>query len=164
MAEMTGQCLCGAVRYELAQAPARVTICYCRFCQRATGSTQAVLAVLPLADIAATGDLATHEHVSEGSGQAVHLHFCAACGTNVFESYDRWPGMAGLFTGTLDDPGAVPLNPATTKQIFVSSARPGTVIAAGIPAFWEHSATLDGAAEEPFVLEGATVVEGVVRG
>ncbi|WP_272490750.1 GFA family protein [Mesobacterium pallidum] len=162
MAEMTGQCLCGAMTYELAAAPQRVTICYCRFCQRATGSTQAVLPVLPLADLSVSGEERVHRHVSKGSGKEVHIHFCAACGTNVYVSYERWPGMVGLFAGTLDGP--VSLDPATTKQIFVSSARPGTVIAAGIPAFWEHAATLDGAAEEPFVLEVATVVEGLRRG
>ena len=33
-----GGCLCGDVRYQVAAAPLRVTICHCTFCQRFTGS------------------------------------------------------------------------------------------------------------------------------
>lgn len=165
MAEITGQCLCGAVGYELASRPLRTTICYCRFCQRATGGTDMILPVLPRADLAVIrGHPASYTHISEGSGKALHLHFCTQCGTKLYIIYERWPDMVGLYGGTLDDPAAVDLDPAGAKQIFVSSARPGTVLRAGIPAFWQHATAPDGTPEPPFVLDRPTAVEDLPDG
>lgn len=164
MTEMTGRCLCGAVTYALAKPPARMTLCYCRFCQRATGGAQMILPVLPLSDFSVPqGRPGCHTHVSEGSGKEVHLHFCKDCGTKLYVTYERWPDMVGLFAGTLNDPSVVRFDPVTTKQVFVSFARPGTVIHAHIPAFWEHAARLDGTPETPFVLDVPTVVEQLIR-
>ncbi|MBU2962595.1 GFA family protein [Citreicella sp. C3M06] len=149
----------------MAHPPARTTICYCNFCQRATGGAQGILPIAPLADLAVThGAPETYAHVSEGSGKQVVLHFCASCGTKLYMTYERWPDMVGLYAGTLDDPAAVTLDPAKTKQIFVASARPGTVVHAGIPAFWEHAATADGQPEPSFMLETPTAVEDLKRG
>ena len=160
MAEITGKCLCGSVVYEMANQLARTTICYCKFCQRATGGAQMILPVSPLSDLTVThGNPNLYTHISEGSGKKLHLHFCGQCGTKLYMTYERWPDMVGLFSGTLDDPATVKLDPASTKQIFVSSARPGTILHAGIPAFWEHATTLDGEPQKPFVLNVPTAVE-----
>lgn len=164
MAHITGKCLCGAVAYELTDRPARTTICYCRFCQRATGGAQMILPVAPLSSFAVTkGATRTYAHVSEGSGKKLHIHFCEDCGTKLYVTFERWPDMVGLYSGTLDDPSVAALDPANTKQIFVSSARPGTVIHAGIPAFWQHATTLDGTPQDPFVLSAPTAVEDLPR-
>ena len=160
MAEITGKCLCGAVAYSLSNKPSRTTICYCTFCQRATGSTQMILPVTSKDNFTVTrGNPQTHTHVSEGSGKELYLHFCDACGTKLFVTFERWPDNVGLYSGTLDDPAVVELTPENTKQIFVSSARPGTVLYPGIPAYRQHAVTLDGAPEEVFVLDSPTAVE-----
>lgn len=156
---ITGQCLCGSVSYALAHPPLRTTLCSCHFCQRVTGALQAVIHVAPLSAVDVTrGAPAVYSHRSTGSGQLVHLHSCPACATRLFMTYDRWPDFAGIYDGTLDDPARIGLDPATTKQIFVASARPETVLMAGIPAFWEHSAALDGTPQVPFVLDRPTAV------
>lgn len=162
MTEVTGQCLCGLVSYRMATAPSRTTICYCKFCQRATGTGHMILPVAPLADLTVTqGQPASYTLCSEGSGKKVHLHFCAKCGTKLYMTYERWPDMVGLYSGTLDDHAVISLDPATTKQIFVSSARPGTVLYASIPAFWQHATTLDGQPEPAFVLDTPMPVDAV---
>ena len=47
---MTGGCLCGQVRYEADGAPAWTAICYCRDCQRASGSGYMPVMGVPLRD------------------------------------------------------------------------------------------------------------------
>ena len=37
MANLTGGCQCGAVRYEWVDKPAYSSVCYCRMCQKASG-------------------------------------------------------------------------------------------------------------------------------
>lgn len=37
-----GRCLCGKLCYDTGGDPIWVTICYCRFCQRATGSDRMI--------------------------------------------------------------------------------------------------------------------------
>lgn len=124
-----------------------------------------ILPVAPLSVFSVTqGAPRAYAHISEGSGKRIQIHFCGECGTKLYMTYERWPDMVGLFGGTLDDPAVATLDPSNTKQIFVSSARPGTVIHAGIPAYWEHAATLDGEPEEAFVLSVPTAVEDLPRG
>lgn len=165
MNKWNGRCLCGAITYSLAKAPLRTTICFCRFCQRATGGAEMTLPVLPKTDFGITdGSPSTYTHVSEGSGKEIYIHFCETCGTKLFVTFQRWSDMVGLYSGTLDDPAAIDLDPAKTKQIFVSSARPGTIIHAGIPAFWDHATDLDGAPQPSFVLDVPTRVEDVKVG
>lgn len=160
MSAITGKCLCGTISYRMASAPARTTVCYCKFCQRATGAAHAILPVFPEADLALTaGRPETYTHVSEGSGYELYVHFCKDCGTKLFLTYQRWPNFVGLYSGTLDDPAIATLDAANAKQIYVSSARPGTVLLAGIPSFWEHATTLTGEAETAFVLDRPTAVE-----
>jgi len=109
------------------------------------------------------GAPSVHDHVSEGSGKVLHIHFCQDCGTKLFMTYERWPTMYGIFSGTLDDPTHVTLDPASTKQIFVASARPDMVLLADVPAYWQHATTLDGAPITPFVLDSPTAVQDLTR-
>src|SRR4249920_3761579 len=49
-----GGCLCGTVRYRTQGEPIRVTICHCRFCQRATGGAYMVEPIFRLGDVRVT--------------------------------------------------------------------------------------------------------------
>lgn len=160
MARITGECLCGNIRYLMASDPVRTTVCYCKFCQRATGAAQMILAVFPRTDLSfVRGKPGVYVHISEGSGKEMCVHFCKECGTKLYLNFERWPDIVGLYSGTLDDPAVVKLDAANSKQIFVSSARPGTVLLAGIPAFLEHATTLTGENEKAFVLPVPTAIE-----
>jgi len=44
---MTGSCLCGAIRYEIDNAPALTGVCHCKNCQRQAGSACSTLAGVP---------------------------------------------------------------------------------------------------------------------
>lgn len=121
-----------------------------------------ILPVLAKADFGyVAGSPATFTHVSEGSGNALLLHFCPKCGSKTAIEFERAPELIGLYGGTLEDPSIVPLKADTAKQIFVSSAQPGTVLRAGLPTYWNHAVTSDGRPERMILLDRPTPVEGV---
>ena len=149
-----GGCLCGRVRYETLGPPARVTICHCRFCQRATGGAAMINANFELSALTVTrGAPRVFDHRSEGSGKLVHIHFCPDCGTKLFMTFERAPGWAGVYSGSFDDPAWITLDPATAKQIFLDSGRPDAAILPGIKAFGQHATTNDGTPCRPHVFD-----------
>lgn len=140
-----GGCLCGAVRYATVSSPLRVTICHCRFCQRATGSAYMVEPVFAKTDFEITsGAPATYSLASQGSGKQVTIHFCATCGTKLFLAFERFPDHFGVYGGTFDDPDWFERTPLTSRHIFLDSARQGTIIPAGVRTWREHTMRNDG--------------------
>ena len=116
---LTGGCLCGQVRYELADRPARAGVCHCRDCQRSSGSAFAVFVGVPKESAAIRGTLNTF-HGRGDSGRPLERSFCPACGSQVTVAGPFRPDMAFFTAGTLDDPSAV--RPAV--QIWCDSAQP----------------------------------------
>ncbi|UWQ21896.1 GFA family protein [Jannaschia sp. W003] len=156
-----GGCLCGAVRFRVEGAPDWVTICFCRFCQRLTGSTQMVEPVFAAGALEVTaGRPRRYTHTSEGSGFPVHVHRCGACGTALFIRFGRWPDRVGVLGGAFDAPGWFAITPETTKFIFLDEARPGTLVPPGFRVFRAHAAALDGTPEVPEVFETDHVTGG----
>jgi hypothetical protein len=154
-----GGCLCGNLRYEVTQHPARTTVCHCTFCQRATGSAYMVE---PIFDKAAfsmlQGTPKTYRHISTGSGQAVYVHFCDNCGTKLNLSFDRFPDAVGVYAGTFDDPDWFDITPETSKHIFLNVAQRGTIIPPHVNTFAEHAQTNDGTPCEPTVFDTPHVI------
>lgn len=154
MTRNEGGCLCGTIRYATSAMPSRVTVCHCRFCQKATGSAYMVEPIFHAADFAVmAGSPRTFDQMSAGSGKMVHVHFCADCGTKLWLSFERFPDAVGVYAGTFDDPCWFPVDPATSKHIFLGAARSDTVIPAGVPTFFEHATTNDGTPLQPTVFE-----------
>ena len=148
----TGGCLCEAVRYETLSDPLRVTICHCRFCQRATGSAYMVEPVFRLQDLRViNGEPAVFEVRSMGSGKLVRVHSCAECGTKLYLTFERFPESCGVYAGTFDDPNWFEITPETSKHIFIDMARHETILPPGVNAFAEHAITNDGAPNQPVV-------------
>ena len=158
-AGLTGGCLCVQSRYETGAPPLWVTICHCRFCQRATGSDRMIEPIFDREWFDFKGVApAVHSVISEGSGKMVTIHFCATCGTKLALTFELWPDKIGVYLGTLDDPDAVAITPDTCKHIFVSEAQRGTVLPAGVKVFARHAADADGNAEVPTIYSEPFVV------
>ncbi len=154
-----GGCLCGKVRYEAKGQPARVTMCHCKFCQRATGGAYLVEPVFEADRFSVVqGVPATYAHVSEGSGKDVYIHFCRDCGTKLFLTFERFSGAYGVYGGTFDDPNWFDLDPETTKHIFLGVAQRGTVIPAGVNTFAEHATDGDGVPITPKVFYAPHII------
>lgn len=154
MLQNEGGCLCGSIRYAVLAMPRRVTVCHCRFCQRATGSAYMVEPIFDAENfVVLAGSPRTFDHVSSGSGKIVHVHFCPDCGTKLWLSFARFPDSVGVYAGTFDDPCWFPMDPATSKHIFLSVARADSVIPSGLPTFLEHATTNDGTSQKAIVYE-----------
>ena len=157
-----GGCLCGKLRYRVQSPPSRVTICHCRFCQRATGSAYLVEPIFDKTAFSLTkGAAKVYHHRSEGSGKQVHVHFCDTCGTKLFLSFERFSEVIGVYGGTFDDPDWYDRTPENSKQIFLGVAQAGTVIPSGVNTFEEHATAQDGTPIEPKVFSEPTLIERV---
>lgn len=145
-----GGCLCGGLRYRTTTEPVRITICHCKFCQRATGSAYFVEPIFERGAFEiVTGAPKEFAHRSEGSGKQVFVNFCGDCGTKIFLGFERWPDLVGIYAGTFDDPNWFEMRADNAKHIFLDSAREGTILPPGIATFRQHATENDGTPIEP---------------
>jgi len=149
-----GGCLCGALRYQALCQPLHVTMCHCRFCQRATGGAYMVEPIFRCEDVRLIKGVPTvYSMPSAGSGKNVHVNFCNACGTKIYLAFERFPGFLGVYAGTFDDPDWVEVRPGNAKQIFLDEARPDTIVMPGIDAYGQHAMLNDGSPTKPFTVD-----------
>ncbi|HUT50073.1 MAG TPA: GFA family protein [Alphaproteobacteria bacterium] len=157
--EHEGGCLCGDIRYRTGVEPVRITICHCRFCQRATGSAYFVEPIFGREDFRiVAGAPKVYLHRSEGSGKTVFVNFCGSCGTKLFLGFERFPDVVGVYAGTFDDPVWFEQLADNSKHIFLESARRGTIIPPGIDTYRRHATEIDGTPIEPEIFKEPHVI------
>ena len=101
----SGQCRCGAIRYQLTGAPQTVALCHCRDCQRSAGAPMVTWAMYPEASLSVTQG---QPKTVNSSGTAMRS-FCPDCGSGLFyRNEEILPGIVDVQTATLDDPEALP--------------------------------------------------------
>ena len=98
-----GGCLCQGVRYEFSDNPLMTVNCYCRDCQKATGSPFATVLALPQAAFRLLkGELGAFT-VKSGGGRDVTREFCKVCGSPLFTKAEMVPDLIFVKAGSLDD-------------------------------------------------------------
>lgn len=108
-----GQCLCGAIHYQLTGEPRFVALCHCGDCRRSAGAPMVAWAMFPESALTVTKG---SPKTINSSGTAMRS-FCAECGSGLFyRNAAILPGLVDVQTGTLDDPDALP----PTMQIQVA--------------------------------------------
>ena len=125
-ATRTGQCACGAVRYEISGATTKVTYCHCSKCRRWNGHAAAYTAV----------DRDGFRLVEERGlkwhavSATVRRGFCAECGSSLF--FDEAPdAKISLCPGTLDAPTGI----REKAHIFVASKGDYYDVAGDLPKY-----------------------------
>jgi hypothetical protein len=103
MDEVTGGCLCKAVRYRISAAPLATRMCWCRVCQYLGSGNATVNACFPRNSITIEGELRDYPLIAE-SGNHMHRRFCPVCGTQMFSEAESRPHLIFVRVGTLDDP------------------------------------------------------------
>jgi hypothetical protein len=98
----TGQCLCGAVRYQVRGPLGDVILCHCEECRRWHGHVSATSAVAR-EDLSLVEERGLRWIQSPDSDAAARRGFCAECGSSLF--WDA-PGheTISIAAGTLDAP------------------------------------------------------------
>lgn len=103
MAKIEGGCLCGAVRYESDAEPAMVVNCYCKTCQKNSGSTNSYNYAMPEGSVKITGNtVATYEDHSGSSGKPFYRKFCSRCGSHFISGGPAYEGLEFVKAGTVD--------------------------------------------------------------
>jgi hypothetical protein len=102
-AEITGGCLCGAVRFRSAAAPIATRYCWCRDCQRFAAGNATVNVVFARPAVTVEGEVAAYESLAD-SGNRMRRSFCPKCGTPLFSETEARPHMIIVRAGALDDP------------------------------------------------------------
>ncbi len=127
---ITGGCLCGAVRYEVAGKPKFSVLCCCRDCQKVSGAGYVPVMGTQQGSAKISGETKSHA-ILGASGRMVVRHFCPVCGSLLFGAPEDRQGDINLYIGTLDDPSLF----KPTCAIFARS-RPELVRAVdGIPSY-----------------------------
>ena len=125
---LTGQCLCGKVRYEIDGRLGPIIYCHCSMCRRATGSAFATNASVRISEfrIVAGAELITEYESSADNFRA----FCSRCGSPM---YCKWFDLIRIRLGALnEDPGERPI-----AHLWVSSKAPWHEITDSLERFEE---------------------------
>jgi hypothetical protein len=117
-AALTGHCLCGAVRFEVAEPLVSSRYCHCTRCQRRTGTAASPgAAVVPGSFRLLAGEelVKTWWPPDGGYGKA----FCTECGSHLYSESPQDPDAKSVRLGAIDgDPGIRP----TARQHVASAA------------------------------------------
>jgi hypothetical protein len=114
MSDMTGGCLCGAVRFSASGVNTSYHVCHCSMCRRWSGSPLMATSVdgIEFEDEGTVVRYASSDWAERG--------FCVRCGSSIFyylKPADRYVVSVGAF----DDPQALRL----IGEIFVDHQPPG---------------------------------------
>lgn len=130
-----GGCNCRQVRYEMTRRPLFVHCCHCRWCQRETGASFALNAMIESEFVRLVAGEPEIVDTPSNSGKGQKIARCPTCRIAVWSNY-AGGGDAVRFVrvGTLDEPDRVPPD----VHIFTASKQPWVVLPANIPAFEDY--------------------------
>ena len=124
MAEFTGGCLCGAIRYEVSGEPVRIVNCHCDDCRRVTGAAFATNVFFKAEEITIIqGTPKMYQHTAD-SGSTMTKEFCEQCGSQLFGFGSRGVGVKGIKAGSMDNPSSI----VPALDIYISRKLPGVVL------------------------------------
>ena len=132
---LEGGCTCRAVRYQMISAPLFVHCCHCRWCQRETGASFALNALIEADRVIVLKGEPEVVATPSNSGKGQKIVRCPTCRIALWSNY---AGAGDLLrfvrVGTLDDPDRLPPD----IHIFTASKQPWVVLPQGTPAVAEY--------------------------
>ena len=132
---LDGKCTCGAVRYRMTSKPLFVHCCHCRWCQRETGASFALNAMIEADRVVLLEGEPEIVNTPSNSGKGQKIVRCPVCRIALWSNY-AGAGDAVRFArvGTLEEPDRLPPD----IHIFTASKQPWVVLPPGMPAVAEY--------------------------
>jgi hypothetical protein len=126
-----GGCTCRFVRYRMTAKPLIVHCCHCRWCQRETGASFALNALIEADRVQVLkGDVEVIDTPSQ-SGRGQRISRCPKCRVAVWSNYAGFGDTVRFIrVGTLDEPDRCP----PEIHIYTQSKQPWIALPAGTPA------------------------------
>jgi hypothetical protein len=130
-----GGCDCRSIRYRMRTRPLFVHCCHCRWCQRETGASFALNAMIEADRVELLGGEPVVVDTPSASGKGQRIARCPRCMVAVWSNYaGAGPRVHFVRVGTLDNPDLLPPD----IHIFTSSRQPWVVLPADVPAVPEY--------------------------
>ena len=128
---LDGACTCGFVRYRMASKPLFVHCCHCRWCQRETGASFALNALIEAERVRLLHGEVERVDTPSNSGKGQQIARCPKCRIAVWSNY-AGAGDAIRFVrvGTLNEPDRLPPD----IHIYTASKQPWVIIPPETPA------------------------------
>jgi len=132
---LEGRCTCRAVRFRLTSRPLFVHCCHCTWCQRETGASFALNAMIESERVELLSGEPELVETPSASGAGQRIARCPRCRVAVWSHYSgAGDAISFVRVGTLDEPGRLPPD----IHIFTSTKQPWVVIPPGMPAVAEY--------------------------
>jgi len=132
---VNGGCDCGTVRYRMESAPLIVHCCHCRWCQRESGASFALNAMIEADRVTELNGAPQLVDTPSASGSGQLVARCPTCKVALWSNYaGAGPLVRFVRVGTLDNPDLLPPD----IHIFVGSKQPWVVLPEHTPAVPEY--------------------------
>lgn len=133
--DFEGGCTCGALRYRMTRQPLIVHCCHCRWCQRETGASFALNAMIESSGLVLDRGSPEAVETPSASGKGQRILRCPTCRVALWSHYaGAGDAISFVRVGTLDNPDRLPPD----IHIFTSTKQPWVVLTPGIPAVEEY--------------------------
>ncbi len=100
MPKISGQCLCGEIKFSADTEIKLIANCHCADCRAATGSAFGTNVFVDASAVVVTGTPKIYTHTAD-SGADMEKHFCSECGSQLFGRNSNRPGTLSIRAGVL---------------------------------------------------------------
>ena len=132
---LEGGCDCRHVRYRMQTRPLFVHCCHCRWCQRETGASFALNAMIEADRVVVLKGEPEVVATPSNSGKGQKIIRCPTCRIALWSNYAGAGDLVRFVrVGTLDEPDRLPPD----IHIFTASKQPWVILPPGTPAVAEY--------------------------
>ena len=132
---LDGGCTCRSVRYRMMTQPLFVHCCHCRWCQRETGASFALNALIEADRVEVMTGHPEIVPTPSSSGRGQKIARCPDCRIALWSNYaGAGDALRFVRVGTLDEPDRLPPD----IHIFTSTKQPWLLLSSHTPAVPEY--------------------------